>query len=154
MSKTERESNLVPIKKPKINISGSDLPTLTKTAWNALRQRNNPPYLFNFGGSPHRLEDDDAGLKTLKLLKIDRLRNETARGAHWVKTIAGGNEVPTFPPVDVIKDMLAEPEIPFPTLKRLSEIPHLLLRRQSCLPTRLPPSFTNLLCASEESDHS
>ena len=31
--------------------------------------------------------------------------------------------VPTFPPVDVIKDMLATPDMPLPPLKRLSEIP-------------------------------
>ena len=62
-----RKVRLLTSKKPKINTSGSDLPSMTTAAWNALRRRNNPPFLFNYGDSPHRLEADDAGEKTLIL---------------------------------------------------------------------------------------
>ena len=118
-----RKVRLVNFRKPEINVSLGDLPTLTKEAWDALRQRNNPLFLFNYGDAPHRLEDDDAGQKNLKLLKIDGLRHEVARAADWIMVAPKVGIVPTFPPVDVIKDMLATPDMPLPPLKRLSEIP-------------------------------
>ena len=115
--------NLLVFERPKINVSEGDLPTLTKAAWDALRQRNNPLFLFNYGESPHRLEDDDAGRKTLKLLRIDGLRHEVARAADWIRVVPRLGIVPTFPPIGVIKDMLATPYMPLPPLQRLSEIP-------------------------------
>ena len=118
-----RKVRLVNFRKPKINTSVNDLPSMTKTAWDALRRRNNPPYLFSYGGSPHRLEADDSSEKTLIVLDVYRLRHEVARAAYWVKIGMKGMEFPTPPPLDVIRDMLAEPDIPLPGLMRLSQIP-------------------------------
>ena len=118
-----RKATVVTFRKPKINISVSDLPTLTKAAWDALRRRNNPTYLFNYGGSPQRLEYDFAGQKILVLLDIYRFRFEAARAADWVKIGIKGMEFPTPPPLDVIRDMQASPDIPLPRLRRLLEIP-------------------------------
>ena len=108
--------------KLKINISTWDLPAMTAMAWNALESTNSRPYLFQYGGSAYRLETDDRDGKRLRPLNIYRLRYEVARAADWVKTVRR-RPVPTAPPLDVIRDMMAKPSIPLPPLKRLSEIP-------------------------------
>lgn len=105
-----------------ISVQIQDLPTITKLAWDAIKKTNCPPRLFRFGGLPSRLEHTADGSTTLRELTTDRLRHEVARAARWVK---GEKDIEkdAKPPLDVIKDMLACPEIPLPSLVRVVEAP-------------------------------
>jgi hypothetical protein len=116
----------------KLDIDASDqnLARVTGNAWRAIKQRNDPPKFFRFGGIPARIEqsddDEDRGAPLIRLLDLDRLRHVTAREANWWKEKRVGDQivpVDAMPPKDVIKDMLATPEPPLPILRRIVEAP-------------------------------
>lgn len=96
----------------------TDLPPLTRAAWAALKAINTGPHLFIRAGIPVRLEKDADGRAILAELTTDRMRHELARAANWQKK--GEDDMP---PLDVVKDVLATPEPPLPTLRRIVNVP-------------------------------
>jgi len=96
----------------------TDLPPLTRAAWAALKAINTGPHLFMRSGIMVRFEKDEAGRAILTELTTDRMRFELARAANWQKK--GEDDMP---PLDVVRDVLAMPEPPLPTLRKIVNVP-------------------------------
>lgn len=108
---------------PKIRADLQDLREVTEQAIMALKQANDKkPYLFLRGG-PVRIEPDDHGEMRARELTTDRLRHELARVAQWYKVGRNGEEVDAKPPLDVVRDVLASPRLPFPVLSSIVRAP-------------------------------
>jgi hypothetical protein len=107
---------------PKIDAGDHDLPTTAGHAWNALRLANRDPFLFRFGGLPVRIESDD-GRPVTRRLTEDRMRYVLARAAMWYRVLESGNEKTALPPVWVVKDVLATPDISLPPLDAIVSAP-------------------------------
>jgi DNA repair photolyase len=103
---------------PVIDATNGSLKTVTAQAISALRRRNDPPELFYYGGKPHRIETRAGGPLTLKPFTVDILSYELARAASWV---AGADE--TYPPLRVVRDVLASPDLHLPVLSRIVDAP-------------------------------
>jgi hypothetical protein len=108
-----------------------DLDEITRRAWAAIHTGNTPPLLFLYGSAPSRIEKDDEEQR-LRLVPLtpDRLRFHAAKLARWTKLKpvpftkkADWRRVECRPPMDVIFNMLAAPEIPLPILSRIVEVP-------------------------------
>ena len=93
----------------KINAGDQRLPEITGQAWKALEQANQAPHLFRFGRDPVRIHDDKNGMQ-IHRLTVDRMRNEMARSARWFR-IEKKKEVPAKPPLDVVRNVLAQASI-------------------------------------------
>lgn len=108
---------------PRIRADLQDLREVSEQAIAALKQANDKrPYLFLRGG-PVRIEPDDDGQMITRELTPDRLRHEMARVARWYKLDKDGDEVPAKPPLDVARDVLASPKLPFPVLSAITQSP-------------------------------
>src|SRR5262249_35201613 len=55
-------------------------------------------------------------------LTVDRARHAVARAANWLKEV-GQRLRPAMPPLDVVRDLLATPDLPFPDLQRITNVP-------------------------------
>ena len=112
---------------PEINASDGDLTRASQHAWNALRERNEPPYLFRFGGRLVRLERDEESNVIAAVLTDYGLRHELASAARWLRPPrkSGDDPAPTKPPLDIVRDMLATPEPPLPVLRGITTAPQL-----------------------------
>ncbi len=110
---------------PKIDIDAGiqDLLTISKLVWDALEASNNPPTLFQFGGSVCRIQRDSGGILLLKRLNLHEFRHHLARSAHWYRTDQHGNVEDARPPDTVCQDMLAAPHYPLPIVTRIVEAP-------------------------------
>lgn len=96
----------------------SDLPKLTLMAWSALKKRNSGPHLFMRAGVPVRLEINPQGRAVFMELNADRLRYEVAEAADWQEDMQDA-----APPMEVVKNMLAMPDLPLPVLRRVVTVP-------------------------------
>jgi len=127
ISKYPPAQNIGSSSMPVINAGDQNLPRATQEAWDAIVTANDPPKLFLHGGEPVRLELLPNGQPTLKSLTENRLRHEVARAAEWVKpkgrTQEDRSEKPAYPPMDVVRDMLASPNIPIPVLTAITGAP-------------------------------
>lgn len=114
-------------RRPWISASPSqELPTLAEEAWLALQAANTPPTLFRHGGLPARIETDDDGAPLVRTVTETRLRHALARAAKWYLPRRRDGEtlrVPALPPLALVRDMLARPDLPLPPLTRLIEAP-------------------------------
>jgi putative DNA primase/helicase len=108
---------------PEIDATCGDLPAMSNKAWNALIKANDPPKYFVYGGNLIRIEKTDGKQPTIKILTENRLRYPLARVADWYKPKKNHDKKPTYPPLAVVKDMLAEPNPPLPALRRIIEAP-------------------------------
>lgn len=115
-------------KLPKINAGVTDLGVLTRAALKNLEAANSPPYLFRYGGSPAWLEYGDDDAPFAQTLTEDRLRHELARTMQWCvfrekKNGKGKESVPVLPPIPVVKDILATPNLHLPVLESIVQVP-------------------------------
>jgi hypothetical protein len=115
---------------PEIDADLGDLAKMTENAIAAIEVANDPPSVFLYGGIPARVEKDHEGVPAIRPLNLDRMRHQLARVARWTRrrTQRTGNAVksltePAAPPIDVVRDLLATPELPFPALSRIVEVP-------------------------------
>jgi hypothetical protein len=100
-----------------------DLKIGTEQAWQKLRDHNEPPYVFRRGGVPIRLTRNDKGQLVFQDLNEDRLRNELAKAAAWVKFGSKNKPVPAAPPSKIVANMLADIEIPLQVVTRIVYAP-------------------------------
>jgi hypothetical protein len=108
----------------RIDGGNQDLEIVTAQARNAIQQANKPERYFRYGGRPSRIEIGDDGEPIVRTLDHDRARYEMARCAEWYKIVGeDGEEVPASPPKDVVRDLLAQPDMPLPVLTRIVEAP-------------------------------
>jgi hypothetical protein len=122
-TKTERMARALPA----IDASNLNLPAIAEEAWDALLTANMPPRFFLHGRRPTRLERDKDQACILVNLTRERLRHELGRVATWYvpeKQDDGtwGQKI-VLPPMWLVDDMLARPELPFPWLTRITETP-------------------------------
>lgn len=101
---------------PRIDASDRYLPRVTRRALEALQAANEPPRLFRYGGLLVRVQHDDTPPPELQRLSDDRLRHELARAAYFYRVDKNGDEQPALPPVYVVKDLLASPNLDLPRL--------------------------------------
>ncbi|MDP9469463.1 MAG: hypothetical protein M3Q71_02190 [Chloroflexota bacterium] len=107
--------------RPAINAADQNLERISAKAWDALRQRNNPPRLFRFGGVPVRVDTPDGdAVSFAETLTDDRLGHELARAAIWFKETEREGQKSASPPTRMIRDMLAAPSSSYPLPPLLS----------------------------------
>lgn len=119
-------ANGKPYGKPQIGTTHVSLDRLTTLAWAAIRLANTPPTLFRSGGIASRIEGDDKDEPLVRTVESRRMRYHLARVANWTKTVgskANAHDVPTSPPMEVVNDVLATPNMPLPVLTRIVEAP-------------------------------
>ena len=104
-----------------IDASNRDLPEITARALNALIKYNEPARLFRFGGQLMCLDQCEAGDPALNRLDKHRLHHELARASNWVLPASQHEKV--APPMVVVQDLLAMPNLPLPVLKGIIKSP-------------------------------
>lgn len=106
-----------------IDAGEQDLAKVTTEAWDALVRANEPePRLFRREGLPVRVERTDDGRSKLEALDVDMLRHEAARASPWF-TRRGKRVDAAMPPIAVMRDMLAQSEMPLPVVTRIVSAP-------------------------------
>ncbi|MDP9363919.1 MAG: bifunctional DNA primase/polymerase, partial [Chloroflexota bacterium] len=100
-----------------------DLDRVSTDAWVGVRQANDPPLLFRRSNKPVRVERiDDSDIVVLRDLNDILLRHHLSDLLRWYKRVEDG-EVPMNPPPEVVKNMLAEEDIPLPIISRVVTVP-------------------------------
>ncbi len=108
---------------PEIMANRQNLHAITEETIKALKKSNDAePYMFLRGG-PVRIERDDNGYVATRELVPDRLRYELARIAKWYKLDKDGEREDAKPPMDVVRNILAAPSLPFPRLTSVVRTP-------------------------------
>ena len=94
----------------KVVVNGSTLQAQTEISLDAVAEANDPPFLFNRARSLVRVVFDENGNPFISVLNEAGVRGILERNAAYVKTRADGSEIPTFPPIEVVKDLMNLPE--------------------------------------------
>jgi hypothetical protein len=102
----------------RIDVSDQDLDRLTKKTWAALRIANENPTMFRYGDSPNRIEKGDDGTLFFRVVNRNRMRHFLAQNL-----IIRKKNKPAHPPMALVDNMLATPDIPLPVLNRIVETP-------------------------------
>jgi putative DNA primase/helicase len=110
------------VARPKIDAGNLDLPSVSQVAWRALLRANTPPLFFRYGGPIAEVNFEANGAPAVRLVNENRMRSVLGRVAWWYKFIRD-EERNALPPVHVVRDMLAMPDIPLPVLSRIVEAP-------------------------------
>ncbi len=111
---------------PWISAEDGELKRTAAKAWRALNKANRPERYFRCGGLLMRIERDDESIEISRDLNLDRTRHALARAAHFFIIKKKGEEesiIPVPPPMDMVRDMLADPNPPLPILNRIIEFP-------------------------------
>jgi hypothetical protein len=105
---------------PRIWAGNQELPVVTKQAWIAVKDANDPEKYFSYLGRVTRLSNGE-----IQELTPDRFRHELARLAEWFyyDRKEPKKENPAMPPMSVIRDMIAAPSYPLPILDRIVYTP-------------------------------
>jgi putative DNA primase/helicase len=101
-----------------------DLQVITDAVIGALITANeDDSVLFRCRGVPAWFEFDDHGKPSLREIGPDRMRHLLARRFSWERFGRNGEVIPTSPPIDVVRDILASPNIPLPIVDRIVHVP-------------------------------
>jgi len=118
-----------------IVVNSRFLPSLTREALNALVAKNYPPELFIRSGEIVKVvniqEKDKKNQSftrpTIKLVNEPTLKGHLARSAQYVnvrKKKDGEKEyIPTFPPMDLVRDIMTQDNLPLPLLRGIVQAP-------------------------------
>lgn len=109
---------------PQLDAGVQDLRRASAAAWDALRAANDPARLFLYGGVVTRVAaGGDGQPPAAQIVTEHRLRYEAARAGDWFALNSKGDRRDAMPPVAVVRDMLAAPTFPLPTLLGITEAP-------------------------------
>ncbi len=114
------------VSRARIDAGEQRLPIISGLCWEAIEESNHPEMLFRYADAPHRIARTEDGRLKPELLDAERLRYELARRADFYRTVHGrhGPEaIDAKPPLDVVRDMLAAPDPPLPSLDRIVSAP-------------------------------
>ena len=111
-----------PAARKMINAGEGDLTVITNKTWSALREANDPPWLFRHAGYLSRIESDDEGLPIARELTRDRLRHAVAESVRFVVT-KKDNIIDVHPPLALVLNLLATPDIDLPILSGIVTAP-------------------------------
>ncbi|MFD1423405.1 bifunctional DNA primase/polymerase [Laceyella tengchongensis] len=123
---SEIENNPLFQKKHIINITDQPIHTLSEQAWEAILAQNDPPQLFVRHWMMTEVRMDKDGQAKLFEMNESGLRGRLDRCAQWVKWKKTGedfDEVPTQPPLYVVRDMLSDAKMPLPAIKGITYAP-------------------------------
>jgi hypothetical protein len=81
------------------------------------------PVLFRHGARPVWVELDDHRKPVFREISQDRMRSLLARRFLWFRLNRKGNEVSVCPPIEVVRDLLALPNIDLPVVERIVSVP-------------------------------
>ena len=104
-----------------IIVSGRHLRDIVDDCWEALAFADNPPSLFEFGGTLAEVRRVDGAIK-VEALSITALKGRLDRVANFMKWSNDKSLSPARPPTDVVEDMLAL-ELPLPNLSGITGAP-------------------------------
>lgn len=114
---------------PSITLTNRHMHEISADAIRALSEANDPPRIFRRAGGPVRVERDEYGRPEVKMLTEHGLRGIMDRAAVWisVKVVKDGGikETPEYPPLAIIRDVLAQPDAdwPLPPLHGIARCP-------------------------------
>jgi hypothetical protein len=109
----------VPTKRAVV-VNGRQLPEKTASLWAGVHVNNNPPRLFSFENQIARINEGDA---TVEVLDLVRSKYEFARQVNWLSSVRKGWGAPTNPCPIVIADAMSTPLPPLPVLNGVISIP-------------------------------
>lgn len=115
-----RSGKRPPDARPPLDAEDRDLARISDRAWAVLQAANEPPFLFQVGGVPSRIETSPGEATRVRPLTEKRMRYHLARVADWR---CDRGERPAFPPLPVVCDLLAHPDPPLPPLDRIVGAP-------------------------------
>jgi putative DNA primase/helicase len=108
---------------PQMRADDGDLARLTNRSWSLLFTSNAPPWLYRCGGGPSWVERDNDGRPVPRLMTEDRLRHVLAQLVNWRKRAPNGDLVPAYPPMVLLKNLLATPDPALPVLAGIVTAP-------------------------------
>jgi hypothetical protein len=114
-----------------IRTSGRHLREISTATLDLLKLDNDPPTLFVRMGLISRIREQQedrgkAAIPVIESLSPDALRGIMERTANYTKngrSRTGIKQVPTYPPITVVRDIMALPEWPFPPIAGIVEVP-------------------------------
>lgn len=114
-----------------IIVNNRSLPDISKEALAALDAKNNPPFLFNRSGelvTVVTIREKDKlnriiGRPVTRILSEAALRGYMARSAEYARISTNDTYSPCIPPLDVVRDILALTDWPFPLLRDIVQVP-------------------------------
>lgn len=112
-----------------IFITNKYLQDISDEAWTMLVRKNSPPRFFQRNWSVTEVRPKDDGSAAIVDFDKDGFRGVLARNMLWIKTVPGrskgepARDVPTFPPKDVVSDMLAKPPSEIPIIHGVTYVP-------------------------------
>lgn len=124
--RSDLENNPLLRKKHIINITDQPIHTLSEQAWEAILANNDPPQLFVRHWMMTEVRMDKHGQAKLFEMNESGLRGRLDRYAGWMKWKKSGEtfeEVPTQPPLYVVRDMLSDAKMPLPAIKGVTYAP-------------------------------
>ena len=108
---------------PSLSSIEGNLRHATRRAWSLLIASNQSPWIFRLGGQPTWVVPDDEGRPAAATIDIERMRHMLANLADWRKPLGKGESIPTPPPSNVIKSLLATPDPALPVLAGIVTAP-------------------------------
>lgn len=113
--------------RPQILVAGRYMREVSDEAVHALLVvQSAEPRLFRRGNVLVRLRREDQSTIFAAPLDVPALRGMLDRAADFIRLDNDGEALAARPPLDVVQDILALPEPPFPVLRAISAIPLLL----------------------------
>jgi hypothetical protein len=107
----------------RIDAGDHNLPRVTAKVWAVLRKENDEePFLFRFGRLASRIQSDDTSRPIITQVHHYEVRFIIARLIDWVKIGAAGVKS-ALPPMHVVYDLLATPDMPLPILRGIVSAP-------------------------------
>ncbi|MCE2762801.1 MAG: toprim domain-containing protein, partial [Acetobacteraceae bacterium] len=108
---------------PSMSSIEGNLRHATRRAWSLLIASNRSPWIFRLGGQPTWVVPDDEGRPAAATIDIERMRHMLANLADWRRPLGKGESIPTPPPSNVIKSLLATPDPALPVLAGIVTAP-------------------------------
>jgi hypothetical protein len=118
---------------PCIVVNNRQLRDVSAETLEALTAGNDPPWLYVRDGTLVRTRFDEHGRPVIQVLTETMLRSRCTACADFVRTHERG-VTSVAPPLDVVRDVLARADYPFPPLEAVVETP--ILRRDGSLVDR------------------
>ncbi len=109
---------------PQIVVSHRQLRNITTDALAALKTANDPPYIFMRCGEISHVVRDEKERPSIIAASDGWLRGALSRTANWMR-VDHGKLKGTFPPPEVVRDLISLDQVPFPALASVTEVPTL-----------------------------
>jgi hypothetical protein len=109
--------------KPSITANIPDLSELASQVWAELRKLNQPSFLYRRENKLCRIEADDSGAPVPVSVDAQRMHFLLVKLFDWTREDEEGEEEKVRPPRDLAPYLVADPDPPVPTLRRIVTAP-------------------------------